>query len=24
MDTFEFHSVSGGEIISRFHYPACK
>ena len=24
MDTFEFHSVSGSEIISRFHYPACK
>ena len=24
MDTFEFHSISGSEIISRFHYPACK
>jgi hypothetical protein len=24
MDTFEFHSVSGSEIISRFGYRACK
>jgi hypothetical protein len=23
MDTFEFHSISGSEIISRFGYPAC-
>ncbi|MBU6464373.1 MAG: hypothetical protein KGL35_28510 [Bradyrhizobium sp.] len=24
MDTFEFHPISGREIISRFGYPACK
>lgn len=24
MDTFEFHSISGSEIISRFGYRACK
>jgi hypothetical protein len=24
MDTFEFHSISGTVIISRFGYPACK
>jgi hypothetical protein len=24
MDTFEFHSISGTAIISRFGYPACK
>ena len=24
MDTFEFHSISGSEIIHRFGYPACK
>src|ERR1700745_747368 len=24
MDTLEFHSISGSEIISRFGYPACR
>lgn len=24
MDTFEFHSISGGDIIKRFGYPACR
>jgi len=24
MDTFDFHSISGGEIIRRFGYPACR
>jgi hypothetical protein len=24
MDTFEFHPISGREIVSRFGYPACK
>lgn len=24
MDTFEFHSIPGGEIISRFGYRACR
>jgi hypothetical protein len=24
MDTFDFHAISGREIISRFGYPACK
>ena len=24
MDTFEFHSISGSEIIRRFGYPACR
>ncbi len=24
MDTFEFHSISGGEVVSRFGYPACR
>jgi hypothetical protein len=24
IDTFEFHSIPGSEIISRFRYPACK
>jgi hypothetical protein len=24
MDTFEFHPISGREIISRFGYPACR
>jgi hypothetical protein len=24
MDTFEFHAISGREIISRFGYPACR
>ena len=23
MDTFEFHTISGNELISRFGYPAC-
>jgi hypothetical protein len=24
MDTFEFHPISGGDIIRRFGYPACR
>ena len=24
MDTFDFHSISGSEIIRRFGYPACR
>ena len=24
MDTFEFHTISGSEIIKRFGYPACR
>ena len=24
MDTFDFHSISGREIVSRFGYPACR
>ena len=24
MDTLDFHSISGGEIIRRFGYPACR
>ena len=24
MDTLDFHSISGGEIIKRFGYPACR
>ena len=24
MDTFEFHPISGNEIIKRFGYPACR
>jgi len=24
MDTFEFHSIRGSEIVSKFGYPACK
>jgi hypothetical protein len=24
MDTFAFHPISGGEIIKRFRYPACR
>ncbi|WP_145660326.1 hypothetical protein [Bradyrhizobium stylosanthis] len=24
MDTFAFHSISGGEIVKRFGYPACR
>jgi hypothetical protein len=24
MDTFDFHAISGREIVSRFGYPACK
>lgn len=24
MDTFEFHTISGREMISRFGYPACR
>jgi hypothetical protein len=24
MDTFEFHPISGGQIIKRFGYPACR
>ncbi len=24
MDTFEFHTISGREIVSRFGYPACR
>ena len=24
METLQFHSISGGEIIHRFGYPACK
>ena len=24
MDTFEFHSIPGSEIIKRFGYPACR
>ena len=24
MDTFEFHPISGSEIVHRFGYPACK
>ena len=24
MDTFEFHAISGREIVSRFGYPACR
>ena len=24
MDTFEFHAISGREIISKFGYPACR
>ena len=24
MDTFAFHSISGGEIVRRFGYPACR
>ena len=24
MDTFAFHPISGGEIIRRFRYPACR
>jgi hypothetical protein len=24
MDTFEFHPISGSEIIKRFGYPACR
>jgi hypothetical protein len=24
MDTFDFHAISGREIISRFGYPACR
>jgi hypothetical protein len=24
MDTFDFHTISGREIISRFGYPACR
>lgn len=24
MDTFEFHSISGSDIIKRFGYPACR
>ena len=24
MDTLDFHSISGSEIISRFGYPACR
>lgn len=24
MDTFEYHSISGSEMISRFGYPACR
>jgi hypothetical protein len=23
MDTFAFHAISGGDMISRFGYPAC-
>ena len=24
MDTFDFHTISGREIVSRFGYPACR
>jgi hypothetical protein len=24
MDTFEFHAISGADIINRFHYRACR
>jgi hypothetical protein len=24
MDTFAFHTISGGEMIARFGYPACR
>jgi hypothetical protein len=24
MDTFEFHAISGGDIVKRFGYPACR
>jgi len=24
MDTFEFHAISGREMVSRFGYPACR